>query len=114
MQERGNEDGFSLPGSCGETRRFSLRSYSRAIILKRMSDVTSILNAIESGDANAAARLLPLVYDELRKLAALKLKNEKPGQTLDATALFHEAYLRLVGDGARPTLKQSRKSTTRF
>jgi DNA-binding GntR family transcriptional regulator len=61
-----------------------------------MSEVTSILNAIESGDAHAAAQLLPLVYDELRKLAAQKLVLEKPGHTLQATALVHEAYLRLV------------------
>ncbi len=67
---------------------------------KIMSDVTSILNAIDSGDAHAATQLLPLVYDELRRLAARKLAQEKPGQTLDATALVHEAYLRLVGDGA--------------
>ncbi len=65
-----------------------------------MSDVTSILNAIDSGDAHAAARLLVLVYGELRRLAAQRLAHEKPGQTLDATALVHEAYLRLVGDGA--------------
>jgi RNA polymerase sigma factor (TIGR02999 family) len=63
-----------------------------------MSDVTRILSAIEQGDAQAADRLLPLVYDELRKLAAAKLAQERPGQTLDATALVHEAYLRLVGD----------------
>jgi RNA polymerase sigma factor (TIGR02999 family) len=62
-----------------------------------MSDVTSILNAIEQGDPQAAGQLLPLVYDELRKLAAQKLAHEKPGQTLDATSLVHEAYLRLVG-----------------
>jgi RNA polymerase sigma factor (TIGR02999 family) len=61
-----------------------------------MTDVTLILSAIEQGDAHAAAQLLPLVYDELRKLAAQKLAHEKPGQTLDATALVHEAYLRLV------------------
>ncbi len=61
-----------------------------------MSEVTRILSAIESGDPHAAAQLLPLVYDELRKLAAAKLANEKPGQTLEATALVHEAYLRLV------------------
>jgi RNA polymerase sigma factor (TIGR02999 family) len=61
-----------------------------------MSDVTRILNAIEQGDAHAAAKLLPLVYDELRKLAAEKMAQEKPGQTLQATALVHEAYLRLV------------------
>jgi RNA polymerase sigma factor (TIGR02999 family) len=63
-----------------------------------MSDVTHILSAIEQGDPHAAAQLLPLVYDELRKLAAQNLAQEKPGQTLDATALVHEAYLRLVGD----------------
>jgi RNA polymerase sigma factor (TIGR02999 family) len=62
-----------------------------------MSEVTRILSAIEEGDAHAAEQLLPLVYDELRKLAAQKLAQEKPGQTLQATALVHEAYLRLVG-----------------
>jgi RNA polymerase sigma factor (TIGR02999 family) len=62
-----------------------------------MSDVTRILAQIESGDRLAAEQLLPLVYDELRKLAAAKLVHEKPGQTLQATALVHEAYLRLVG-----------------
>jgi RNA polymerase sigma factor (TIGR02999 family) len=61
-----------------------------------MSDVTQILSAIEAGDTHAAERLLPLVYDELRNLAAQKLAQEKPGQTLQATALVHEAYLRLV------------------
>ena len=61
-----------------------------------MTDVTQILSEIEQGDPAAAERLLPLVYDELRKLAAAKLANEKPGQTLQATALVHEAYLRLV------------------
>jgi RNA polymerase sigma factor (TIGR02999 family) len=63
-----------------------------------MAEVTQILNAIEHGDPHAAEKLLPLVYDELRQLAAQKLAQEKPGQTLDATALVHEAYLRLVGD----------------
>jgi RNA polymerase sigma factor (TIGR02999 family) len=63
-----------------------------------MADVTQILNEIEQGDPHAAAQLLPLVYDELRKLAAQKLAQEKPGQTLQATALVHEAYLRLVGE----------------
>src|ERR1700752_4434220 len=63
-----------------------------------MGEVTQILDAIDQGDSHAAERLLPLVYDELRKLAAQKLAQEKPGQTLDATALVHEAYLRLVGD----------------
>ena len=61
-----------------------------------MSDVTQILSQIEQGDPSATDQLLPLVYDELRKLAAAKLGNEKPGQTLEATALVHEAYLRLV------------------
>jgi RNA polymerase sigma factor (TIGR02999 family) len=62
-----------------------------------MSDVTRILTAIEHGDPQAAEQLLPLVYDELRKLAAARLAHENPGQTLQATALVHEAYLRLVG-----------------
>ena len=62
-----------------------------------MSDVTQILSAIEQGDPHAAEQLLPLVYEELRKLASQKLAHEKPGQTLTATALVHEAYLRLVG-----------------
>jgi RNA polymerase sigma factor (TIGR02999 family) len=61
-----------------------------------MSEVTRILNAIEQGDPHAAEQLLPLVYDELRRLAAQRLAQEKPGQTLEATALVHEAYLRLV------------------
>jgi RNA polymerase sigma factor (TIGR02999 family) len=61
-----------------------------------MSEVTRILSAIEQGDAHAAEQLLPLVYDELRRLAATKLAQEKPGQTLQATALVHEAYVRLV------------------
>jgi RNA polymerase sigma factor (TIGR02999 family) len=61
-----------------------------------MSDVTHILSAIEQGDPHAAEQLLPLVYDELRRLAAQKMSQEKPGQTLQATALVHEAYLRLV------------------
>ena len=64
-----------------------------------MSEVTAILNALAQGDGRAADQLLPLVYDELRKLAAQKLAHEQPGQTLDATALVHEAYVRLV---ARP------------
>ncbi len=63
-----------------------------------MSDVTRILSAIEQGDPTASAQLLPLVYDELRKLSAARLAQEKPGQTLQATALVHEAYLRLVGE----------------
>src|SRR6185436_19056254 len=67
-------------------------------ILSVMSDVTQILSQIEQGDPEAAEKLLPLVYDELRKLAAVKLAQEKPGQTLQATALVHEAYVRLIGE----------------
>lgn len=63
-----------------------------------MTDVTRLLEAANRGDPQAAAALLPLVYDELRKLAAARLANEKPGRTLDATALVHEAYLRLIGE----------------
>ncbi|CAN5409929.1 ECF-type sigma factor [soil metagenome] len=66
-----------------------------------MQDVTRILSAIERGDPHASEQLLPLVYDELRKLAAQKLAREKPGHTLEATALVHEAYLRLVACGSR-------------
>jgi DNA-directed RNA polymerase specialized sigma24 family protein len=66
-----------------------------------MSDVTRILEQIDAGDPQAASALLPLVYDELRKLAAARLAHEKPGQTLQATALVHEAYLRLVGSACR-------------
>jgi RNA polymerase sigma factor (TIGR02999 family) len=65
-----------------------------------MNEVTRILSAIEHGEPHAAEQLLPLVYDKLRRLAAARLAQEKPGQTLDATALVHEAYLRLVGDEA--------------
>ena len=64
-----------------------------------MTDVTRILSEIEQGDPAAAEQLLPLVYEELRKLASQRLVNEKPGQTLQATALVHEAYLRLLGSG---------------
>ena len=63
-----------------------------------MDEISQVLNALEKGDPHAAQQLLPLVYDELRKLAAQKLAGEKPGQTLQATALVHEAYLRLVGE----------------
>ena len=65
-----------------------------------MNDVTQILSQIESGNPAAAEQLLPLVYEELRKLATAKLRHEKPGQTLQATALVHEAYLRLVDQNA--------------
>ena len=63
-----------------------------------MTDVTQILNAIEQGDPSSSDQLLPLVYDELRKLAAARLSQEKPGQTLQATALVHEAWLRIGGE----------------
>ena len=69
-------------------------------MLGRMADVTQILTAIDAGDPNATSALLPLVYQELRQLAAARLALEKPGQTLDATGLVHEAYLRLVGANA--------------
>jgi RNA polymerase sigma factor (TIGR02999 family) len=68
-------------------------------MLDLMSEVSRILSAIEQGDSHAASQLLPLVYEELRALAAQKLAHERPGQTLQATALVHEAYLRLVGRG---------------
>src|SRR6187431_1126125 len=76
-------------------------------MLAAMSDVTRILSQIEQGDPQAAEKLLPLVYDELRKLAAAKLAQERPGQTLQATALVHEAYLRLV-DGNKSLYWNSR------
>ncbi len=71
-----------------------------------MSDVTRILSAIEQGDPKAAEQLLPLVYDALRKLAAQKLAQERPGQTLEATALVHEAYLRLVGASSKDAARE--------
>jgi RNA polymerase sigma factor (TIGR02999 family) len=73
-----------------------------------MPDVTHLLSALEQGDPRAAEQLLPLVYDELRRLAAQKLAHEKPGQTLQATALVHEAYARLVGGGETPPRWDSR------
>src|SRR5437773_11974536 len=73
-----------------------LPDFAAPVIFGLMSDVTRILSAIEQGDPHAAEQLLPLVYDELRQLAAQKLAQEKPDQTLQATALVHEAYLRLV------------------
>ena len=84
-----------------------------------MSDVTRILSAIEQGDSQAADQLLPLVYDELRKLAGQKMAQEKPGHTLQATALVHEAYLRMVGgrgDPRRPSRPGDRhwKSSSHF
>src|SRR3954468_8259932 len=73
-----------------------------------MSDVTRLLSALEHGDAAAAAQLLPLVYDALRRLAAEKMAQEKPGQTLQPTALVHEAYLRLVDDSSQASQWNSR------
>lgn len=75
-----------------------------------MSDVTYILSQIEQGDPQATEKLLPLVYDELRKLAAIKLAQEKPGHTLQATALVHEAYVRMVTDPVRSSSEASAAS----
>ena len=77
-------------------------------ILPSMADVTQILSQIEAGDPSAAEQLLPLVYQELRKLAATRLAQEKPGQTLQATALVHEAYLRLVGNDPNGQIWENR------
>jgi RNA polymerase sigma factor (TIGR02999 family) len=77
-------------------------------MLKPMSGVTQVLAAVERGDAHAAEQLLPLVYDELRKLAAARMAAESPGQTLQATALVHEAYLRLVPNPERERGEQQR------
>jgi len=79
-----------------------------------MPEVTEILNAIDAGDPRAAEQLLPLVYDELRKLAAAKMAYEKPGLTLDATGLVHEAYLRLAADRASTPRDQSWNSRGHF
>src|SRR3990172_6232538 len=73
-----------------------------------MTDVTQILNALERGEVQAAEQLLPLVYDELRRLAAQKMARESAGQTLDATGLVHEAYLRLVGPETARTWQNRR------
>src|SRR6184192_3477595 len=81
----------------GPSRAAPLRAGAPGFTLGPMTDVTRILSAIEQSDPNAASQLLPLVYDELRRLAAQKFVQEKPGQTLQPTALVHEAYLRLVG-----------------
>jgi RNA polymerase sigma factor (TIGR02999 family) len=77
-------------------------AHQKALYYAAVTEVTRILNAIDAGDPSAAAELLPLVYDELRLLAVQRLAQEQPGQTLQATALVHEAYLRLVGDGPGP------------
>jgi RNA polymerase sigma factor (TIGR02999 family) len=87
---------------CRQTKDLWHSEYP-CIIIDLMSEVTQLLNAIGRGDPQASAELLPIVYDELRKLAAQRLAQEKPGQTLQATALVHEAYLRLLGtNGADP------------
>ena len=92
--------------------RDSFLRLALAGMLYAMGDVTEILSAIEQNDPRAAEQLLPLLYDELRKLAAAKLANEKPGQTLQATALVHEAFVRLVG--ADGTLKHTWNSRGHF
>src|SRR6516225_5316279 len=79
-----------------------------------MNEVTTILSAAEHGDPGAAEQLLPLVYDELRKLAAAKLAQENPGQTLQATALVHEAYLRLLGDEPDAQARENWESRGHF
>src|SRR2546423_3838546 len=81
-------------------------SGSQAVDSWPMADVTHILTAIEQGDPHAAEQLLPLVYDELRTLAAAKMAQEASGQTLQATALVHEAYLRLVASGDASTTRE--------
>src|SRR6516162_3240818 len=93
----GSSRGDGAPGGVGAVTRADGPGWPPF-----MNEVTRILSAIERGDSQAAEQLLPLVYEELRKLAAQKLAREKPGQTLQATALVHEAYLRLVdGESAR-------------
>jgi RNA polymerase sigma factor (TIGR02999 family) len=96
LHQQTNDFWYSLPArvqkpSAGHAFGLAGR-YNRGV----MKDVTRILSQIQSGDSSAAEQLLPLVYDELRKLAAAKLAQEKPGQTLQATALVHDAYIRLV------------------
>ena len=78
--------------------RVAVRARSNSLL--RVDDITQILQTADAADPKVAEKLLPLVYDELRRLAAAKMANERPGQTLQATALVHEAYLRLVGNGA--------------
>ena len=95
-----------IPGSLAIAH--PLRHPAGPAILNPMTEVTRILDAIGRGDPQAAQKLLPLVYNELRRLAAQKLSHEQPGQTLDATSLVHEAYLRLIGDDGEPVFKNSR------
>src|SRR6266699_5126157 len=97
IHSRGSDRFRTRPQNRGNSFHPAISSLS----VPPMSEVTRILSAIEQGDPHAAEQLLPLVYDELRKLASAKLAQEKPGQTLSATALVHEAYLRLVGGGSQ-------------
>jgi RNA polymerase sigma factor (TIGR02999 family) len=90
------------PGANEAPRLAGDEGGSRSLSVPPMSEVTRILSAIERGDPHAADQLLPLVYDELRRLAACELARETPGQTLQPTALVHEAYLRLVGEAEGP------------
>ncbi len=87
---------LNIAGKRYPLRLRNLQRANRTVTLAHMSDVTLILEQIEAGDGVAAERLLPLVYEELRKLASAQMVRERPGQTLQATALVHEAYLRLV------------------
>jgi hypothetical protein len=87
-----------LEGRGRVSGRLFVPAKSPAVTLMRTSDVTQLLAATAAGDPRAAAELLPLVYDELRALAAARMASETPGHTLDSTALVHESYLRLVGD----------------
>ena len=93
-------DDENRPHRCRDARiastAFTCVRYRSGLISVGMANLTSILSAIEAGDGKAANELLPLVYKELRRLAAMQLAQEKPGQTLDATGLVHEAYLRLI------------------
>jgi hypothetical protein len=93
---------FLLISGCEPGYSGDLTVNWRVVIFDRMNAVTRILNASEQGEAQAANELLPLVYDELQRLAAQRLAQEAPGQTLQATALVHEAYLRLVGSAEGP------------
>jgi RNA polymerase sigma factor (TIGR02999 family) len=97
-----NDAGEGVANDGGMMAGLRWRPVFRRVMLNGMADVTLILAAIEQGDPHAPEQLLPLVYDELRQLAAAKLANEKPGQTLQATALVHEAYLRLLGGEQTP------------
>src|SRR6266496_4044403 len=97
---------LELPGTPSRFAVVACRPSLERVWSASMSDITRILSAIDQGDPHAAEQLLPLVYDELRRLAAQKLASERPGQTLQATALVHEAYVRLVAS-ARPSLGEA-------